>query len=184
MASPRKRWPATRTTLCPWVRSWCSWCSSPRTIASNGLTCSYICVTGCNGNDMEDDILGYFRHPNLKSFLLAQLAQHCEADRLIKGDYWVDGKGCAVGCTIEALRHFNGHGGRIQSHRDHGLYETELGIPRILARLEDRFFEVLDNGRSQAWPERFSSAVRVGADLAMVWPRFALWLLTDEVPQH
>lgn len=28
------------------------------------------------------------------------------------------------------------------------------------------------------------SAIRVGANLSMVWPRFALWLVADELPQR
>ena len=93
---------------------------------------------------------------------------HREADELIHGTYWEDGKGCAVGCTI--------HG------RNHAAYEAELGIPEVLAWLEDGIFEGLENGRAKAWPEEFLEAVQVGADLSMVWPRFAHWLLVD--PEH
>ncbi|MFN2388029.1 MAG: hypothetical protein ABR575_00260 [Actinomycetota bacterium] len=31
----------------------------------------------------------------------------------------------------------------------------------------------------EGWPEEFLRAIPVGADLSLVWPRFALWLLTD-----
>jgi len=54
----------------------------------------------------------------------------------------------------------------------------------ILARLEDKHFEELSNGDSQAWPERFISAIKPGANLAMIWPRYALWLLSEELPQR
>lgn len=94
-----------------------------------------------------------------------RLKSHATADEIIKGRYWEKGRGCAVGCTI--------HSG------DHQQYETELGIPTHLAYLEDVIFERLPNGASKEWPVRFLSAVRVGADLSLVWPKFAVWLLID-----
>lgn len=127
-------------------------------------------------------LVAYLGKPELKTFLLNQLVLHREADKLVKGHYWENGKGCAVGCTLEAVRHYNGNAGKSISHGDHALYERELGIPQILARLEDRIFEGLPNGHSQAWPERFTDAIRPGADLSGVWPKFAAWLLADE--QH
>src|SRR5581483_1084383 len=30
------------------------------------------------------------------------------------------------------------------------------------------------------WPTRFLKAIPVGADLSLVWPQFAVWLLIDE----
>ena len=101
----------------------------------------------------------------VKDFYLARVRAHREADEIVQGVYWEHGKGCAVGCTI--------HSG------NHAAYETELGIPRIIAKLEDGIFESLENDRSMLWPEQFLSAPAVGADLALVWPRFAVWLLVD-----
>lgn len=101
----------------------------------------------------------------IKEKYLARVRAHVAADELIHGRYWENGKGCAVGCTV--------HSG------DHSAYERELGIPRVLARLEDGIFEGLPNGRSKEWPEQFLSSIEVGADLSSVWPRFAVWLLTD-----
>jgi hypothetical protein len=115
-------------------------------------------------------MIAYHNDPAIKTDILAQLARHRAADELIKGTYWEHGKGCAVGCII-----YSGY---------HAEYETRFGIPQILARLEDRFFEGLPNGSAKEWPERFMGAIRPGADLTMVWPRFALWLLTEEVPRH
>lgn len=90
---------------------------------------------------------------------------HREADRLIKGFGWKEGKGCAVGCTLEAY--------------DHSRYPTELGIPTKIAHLEDEIFEGLPKDKAMAWPERFLSTIKPGADLSLVWPRFAIWLLAD-----
>jgi hypothetical protein len=104
--------------------------------------------------------------PAIKAFFLARVREHRDADALIHGTYWEHGKGCAVGCTVHS-----GH---------HAAYEQELGIPRILAHLEDGIFENLAPPDDVLWPERFLAAIPVGADLAMVWPQFALQLLGDE----
>ena len=111
-------------------------------------------------------MLSYHNDPKIKDFYLARVLAHAAADELIHGTYWEDGKGCAVGCTV---------------HSDsHAAYETELGIPRVLARIEDGIFEGMANGRSKQWPEQFLSAIEVGRDLSLVWPRFAVWLMTDK----
>lgn len=76
--------------------------------------------------------LAYKNKPSIKKKYVARVKAHRDADEIVKGIYWENGKGCAVGCTIEG--------------RDHSKYETELGIPRILAHLEDTIFEGLPNG--------------------------------------
>lgn len=102
----------------------------------------------------------------IKRKYLARIKAHAKIDELIKGTYWEKGKGCAIGCTI--------HSG------DHASYETELGIPRRLALLEDVLFEGLPKNLAKKWPTRFLKAIPVGADLSKVWNKFAIWLLLDE----
>ena len=111
-------------------------------------------------------MISFHGKQEIKDFYLNRVHQHVVNDELIHGVYWEDGKGCGIGCTV--------HSG------SHAAYEKELGIPRILARLEDGIFESLSNGRSKLWPEQFLSAIEVGQDLSLVWPRFAVWLLTDK----
>ena len=101
-----------------------------------------------------------------KTRILKQLRAHAKADEIIKGYYWKNGKGCAVGCTI--------HSG------EHSEYETRFGIPQMLARLEDRIFEGLPDSEAQKWPIQFMTAVTPGADLSRVGWQFLHWLLTDE----
>ena len=101
----------------------------------------------------------------VKSKYLARVEAHRKADEIVQGYYWQNGKGCAVGCTVHSS--------------SHAAFETELGIPRVLARLEDQIFEGIDNATAKEWPEQFLSAPAVGADLSMIWPRFALWLLSN-----
>jgi hypothetical protein len=111
-------------------------------------------------------MIAFHGDKKIKAKYVARVRAHAKADEITKGVYWESGKGCAVGCTI--------HSG------NHAAYETELGIPRILARLEDSIFESLPNARAMKWPMQFLSAVKPGADLSLVWPEFAVWLLTDK----
>ncbi len=89
-----------------------------------------------------------------KPQIIKQLKAHAKADEFIKGKYWEDGKGCAVGCTI--------HGS------NHAEYETRFGIPQMLAKLEDCIFEGLPNDKAKKWPLRFMQAIKPGADLRTV----------------
>ena len=110
-------------------------------------------------------LLAYHGQQAVKDKYVARVKAHGIADEIVRGRYWERGKGCAVGCTI--------HG------NDHQRYETELGIPRRLAHLEDRIFEGMANGSSKEFPLRFLSAIEPGADLSLVWHHFAHWLLVD-----
>jgi hypothetical protein len=103
----------------------------------------------------------------LKERYLNRVRVHAAADEIIHGKYWENGKGCAVGCTI--------HSGT------HSKYETELGVPQMLARLEDRLFEGMANGNSKEFPGRFLEAIPVGADLSRVHWLFLHWLLSEEL---
>jgi hypothetical protein len=116
----------------------------------------------------EEIMIAYHGDPSIKEKYLARVRAHRAADNLVRGVGWKDGKGCAIGCTLESY--------------DHERYPIELGIPVKLARLEDAIFEGLPDDEAMEWPERFLSAIRPGADLSMVWPRFAVELLID--PEH
>jgi hypothetical protein len=38
----------------------------------------------------------------------------------------------------------------------------------------------LPNSQNTIWPRRFIEAINTGSDLTTIWPKFAVWLLTDE----
>ena len=122
----------------------------------------------------------YHSKPELKKMMVKEAIKHRKADQLIKGDYEnTDAgkfRGCAVGCTINSLRIWSG---KKIGFNDHASYETELGIPRILARLEDGIFEQLPDDLAMTWPQRFLEAAPVGADLSKVGDKFLHWLLVD-----
>ena len=110
-------------------------------------------------------MIAFHGNSNIKEKYVSRVKAHGIADEIIHGAYWERGKGCAVGCTI--------HGS------EHHQYEVQLGIPRILALLEDRIFEGMANGNSKEFPLQFLSAIEPGADLSMVWYHFSHWLLVD-----
>jgi hypothetical protein len=96
---------------------------------------------------------------------LQRLKGHAAADEIIKGLYWENGKGCAIGCTIHSDKH--------------DAYEDELGIPVVLAYIEDTIFENLPNHLAKTWPIRFFEAIPFDVDLELIWPKFGKWLSID-----
>ena len=68
-------------------------------------------------------MIAYHGNAEIKAAILDQLRAHAAADEIVKGQYWEDGKGCAVGCAIHS--------------DEHAEYESRFGIPQMLARLED-----------------------------------------------
>jgi hypothetical protein len=111
-------------------------------------------------------LLAFHNDRAIQKKYLTRVSDHRKADQIVQGHgYWNGREGCAVGCTLHS--------------RNHAAYEAELGIPVILARLEDRIFEGLERKRARTWPERFLQAPKIGADLSMVWPQFAHWMLVD-----
>lgn len=115
---------------------------------------------------MPTQLLAFHSELKIKTAYLQRVKDHAEADEIIKGVYWRGGKGCAVGCTIHSDKH--------------NAYETELGIPEMLARLEDRIFEGSSEKYAKTWPERFLKAIKPGADLSKVGWKFQHWLLLDK----
>lgn len=61
-------------------------------------------------------MLAYHGKPEIKKELIVRLKDDAKHDRIVHGQYWENGKGCAVGCTIRG--------------REHAQYEVQLGIPQ------------------------------------------------------
>ena len=107
----------------------------------------------------------FYNDPLIKEEYITRLQEHYQADEIVKGQYWENGKGCAVGCTVHS-----------SNHED---YELELGIPENIAHLQDRIFEGLPNKLAKKFPLQFLSSIKVGADLKNVSKLFTIWVLTD-----
>jgi hypothetical protein len=109
----------------------------------------------------------YLNDSKLKERIIAQLQAHYDADEIVQGKYWENGKGCAVGCILH------------DAEGNHHRFEEELGIPRVIARLMDRIFEGLTNGEAKIFPLEVMRAIPVNADLSNIWNKFALWMLSE-----
>ena len=116
-----------------------------------------------------EKLVAYFGDKKVKAKYLSRIREHRRLDHLTQGIGWeANGttKGCAIGCC------FNKY--------DHSLGPVEIGVPTVLMYLEDSIFEGLPRADALKWPMQFLQAIEPGADLSLVWPRFAVWLLTDE----
>jgi hypothetical protein len=103
----------------------------------------------------------------IKNTYVARIQSHADADELIHGEYWENGKGCAIGCLI--------HGS------DHAKLADVLGVPLAICRLVDRLFEGLPNDKSKRFAVEWLSVIPVGVDLSRVQWKFLHWLLTEEL---
>ena len=114
----------------------------------------------------KDGLLAYHNDPAVKAKHVGRMRAHQEADELVRGAYWKDGKGGAVGCTVHS--------------DDHAAYETDLGMPKWFAYLEDRIFEGMSNAASRRFPLRLLSAIPVGfAAWDSLHHEFCAYLLRD-----
>ncbi len=109
----------------------------------------------------------FHNDPKIKADLVAQLEAHYAADEIIKGTYWENGKGCAVGCCVH--------------DEDHSLFPIRFGIPESIAYLLDGIFEALPNKKAKEFPLKLVKSIQVGADLSKVENLFLEWLLIDPV---
>lgn len=111
-------------------------------------------------------MFSFHNQPATKEFYVQRVSGHLQADEIIHNRYWVDGKGCGVGCTI---------------HSDnHKMYESDLGIPEVLAHLEDYLFEGCHIAEAQQFAINFLQTIPVGVDLSGVVWRFLHWLIMDQ----
>lgn len=115
---------------------------------------------------MAKKLIAFKGKQSIKDKFIKRVKAHAEADEIIKGTYWQNGKGCAVGCTIEG--------------NQHDKYEKELGIPETLAHLEDGLFEAMPNEEAKKFPLRFLEAIPVGADLSQVLIKLIIWEWEDK----
>lgn len=118
-----------------------------------------------------EKLIAFHGRQSAKDKYLKRVLAHAKADQIVKGQfvkgqYWENGKGCAVGCTI--------HGS------NHDAYETELGIPWQIAYLEDTLFEELPNDLAMTFPVRFLESITPGADLSLVVAKLMVWQFEDE----
>jgi len=110
-------------------------------------------------------------NPHLAEVVRNRLESHYDADEFIKGVYWENGKGCAVGCMTESINPY-----------DSSLWD-DLGIGLFLPKFCDAIFEGLPNDEAKEWPLRFWTAIESakGKDLGLVHWKFLHWILDDQL---
>ena len=100
----------------------------------------------------EKIMVAFHGDEKTKEFFVNRVMAHRAADEICSGFYWQNGKGLrSRPCTVHS--------------NDHAAYEREMGIPRVLAFIEDTIFENLCSLHAspdvaKLWPERFISPRR------------------------
>lgn len=114
---------------------------------------------------MTATLLAFHNDPKVRAKYTRRVRLHAAHDEIVKGQYWENGKGCAVGCILHSS--------------DHAAAESELGLPAWLMHLVDDIFEALSNADAKVFPAQFLRAIPTGADLAPVRDQFLAWLMDD-----
>jgi viroplasmin and RNaseH domain-containing protein len=105
-------------------------------------------------------MLSFHNDIKVKKKYLARVRRHSKLGNIVQNRRWQDGKGGAVGCTLE--------------HYDDERYPIELGLPIWLARLEEEIFYNLPVDEAKRWPEKFLKAIPVGVDTEIVRHQLAV----------
>ena len=105
----------------------------------------------------------------LKAGRIKLVKDKITSGQLVHGTYGEMQHGVMRGCAVFVTT--------CQSDNPHSYYESELGIPKVLARFEDVIFEGLKPPYDKQWPVKFLEAIEPGADLSLVSPKFLYWLM-------
>ena len=125
-----------------------------------------VLIIVCSYQTMNQ-LIAFHNKQEEKEALLKQLQEHYDQDEVIKGQYWEDGKGCAVGCTVHSDKH--------------DCYETQLGIPVWVARLEDTLFEGMPNEKAKEFPLKLVKAIPTGFDnWQHIYHQLCIYILEKE----
>jgi hypothetical protein len=98
----------------------------------------------------------------------ARIAAHRAADEIVQGSGWDNGKGCAIGCSLDEY--------------SHAEYVRVVGGDLRFAALVDNIHETLPLALALDWPGRVAASVRPGADLTLVPDRWFAWQMRDLAP--
>src|ERR1700679_2645748 len=113
-----------------------------------------------------------------KEAFVAELEHHKAQDSYVKGTYWEEGKGCAVGCAIESINKLTKQS---INHSSHIELERAGICPEWLATIQDSIFEELSMARAKEWPLEFARAINVGSDLNKVKLAIICYILEQNI---
>ncbi len=108
-------------------------------------------------------MLSYLNDVKVKEKFVTRMQDHIDADELIRNVGFENGRGCAVGCTLNRY--------------DPNAFENELGIPEWIAHIIDF---IHDNASNDVWPSfalDFLNAVPVGKDLDCLKAKINIFIL-------
>ena len=128
-------------------------------------------------------LISYKGDKKLKKAFVKEIEKHRKADAILQGTYGKENgtwKGCAVACSLRSLAILDGEELKTE-YSNHADYETKLGIPEWLARLEDTIFEGLPVGEAKEWPVQFAEAIPVGVNLESVKWEFGAFLMKENI---
>ncbi len=132
---------------------------------------------------MENTLISYKGSIKLKKDFVREVGKHRKADMLVQGTYGSENghwKGCAVACSLRSLAILNKEE-LVNEYNQHVQYETKLGLPEWLARLEDTIFEGLPKEDAMKWPEQFAKAIPVGVNLEPVKWKITIFILKENI---
>jgi hypothetical protein len=114
-----------------------------------------------------------------KEQFVNETKKHREMDNFMRGTYGRErGKACAVGCAIKSINLLKDLD---LNTDDHSIYETHLGVPEWLARLEDTLFENISENKHKDWPVKFAEAINEGSDLNEIKVAFIVYLMEQNL---
>jgi hypothetical protein len=119
-------------------------------------------------------MLAYHGDAKLRAKLVREMKRHAKLDMLAQGETGDHDKGCTAACAIHSLTGKWAY--------DHSQLAELLNVPEVLTRLFDAIFEGLPTAEAKDFSQEWPGAIRAGADLSLVWPKLAVWLLVD--PTH
>src|SRR5690606_25479935 len=103
---------------------------------------------------------------------------HQKLDHFLKGTYDEEEKGCAVGCSLKSIAKLKNVNITFDEHKH---YETFLGIPEWLARLEDTIFEGISLERSKIWPVEFAKSINISSELNNIKTLFIIYIIEENI---
>jgi len=112
---------------------------------------------------MKEEILSYHNDQSIKNKYVERMRDHIEAGELVRGVGFKEGRGCAIGCTLDKY--------------DDAQYPIELGIPRWLGQLEEIIFEKMSEKKSKKFPLEFLESIPIGVDLEQIRPLLLIYIL-------
>lgn len=104
-------------------------------------------------------MLSYQGKPEVKACFEARFAAHRAADEVIQGTGYENGRGCFIGCTMNAY--------------DHEAFANQIG-PLWLGYLADAIFEGLPKLEALQFGSDLLAAIPVGVDLEPIRHRVAI----------